>query len=140
MEAASALGRLRPHTYIDSLREALRARSRAFWIVAGLTALAAALRFATLGLQAYHHDQAVTASRLLRHGFWHAMDAVGFSESALPLYYALACVWTQLTGTGECGLRSFSAAAGVATVPVASLLGRELFTPPTGRFVATYAT
>ena len=54
------------------------------------------------------------------------MDAVGFSESAPPLYYALAWLWTQLTGTGEFGLRSLSALAGVATVPVAYLLGAEL--------------
>jgi len=126
MEAAGALGRLRPHNYIDSLREGLRARSRSFWIVAGLTALAAALRFATLGLQAYHHDEVVTASRILRDGFWHAMDAVAFSESAPPLYYALAWPWTQITGTGELGLRSFSVLAGVATVPVAYWIGLEL--------------
>ena len=54
------------------------------------------------------------------------MDAVGFSESAPPLYYALAWVWTQVTGTGEFGLRSLSAVAGVATVPVAYLIGLEL--------------
>ena len=54
------------------------------------------------------------------------MDAVGFSESAPPLYYALAWLWTQVTGTGEFGLRSLSALAGVATVPVAYLLGAEL--------------
>ncbi|HEV7774162.1 MAG TPA: glycosyltransferase family 39 protein [Conexibacter sp.] len=54
------------------------------------------------------------------------MDAVGFSESAPPLYYALAWLWTQVTGTGEAGLRSVSAMAGVATVPVAYLLGAEL--------------
>jgi mannosyltransferase len=126
MEAAGALGRARSHTYLEALREAVRARSRVFWIVAGLTVLAAALRFATLGLHNYHHDEIVTASRILRDGFWHAMDAVGFSESAPPLYYALAWVWTQLTGTGEFGLRSFSAAAGVATVPVAFLIGAEL--------------
>jgi mannosyltransferase len=63
---------------------------------------------------------------VLRVGFLHAMDAVGFSESAPPLYYALAWVWTQLTGTGPVGLRSLSALAGVATVPVAYLVGREL--------------
>jgi len=101
-------------------------RSRSFWIVAGLTAAAAALRFATLGTQAYHHDEIVTASRVLRGDFFHAMEAVGFSESAPPLYYALAWAWTQLTGTGEAGLRSLSALAGVATVPVAYLLGAEL--------------
>ena len=58
----------------------VRSRSRAFWIVAGLTALGAVLRFATLGVQAYHHDEIVTASRVLRVGFGHAMDAVGFSR------------------------------------------------------------
>ncbi len=125
MEAAT-LGRGAPAAFAQSLREAARARSRAFWIVAGLTALAAALRFATLGVQSYHHDEIVTASRILRDGFGHAMDAVDFSESAPPLYYAMAWVWTQVTGTGEFGLRSLSAAAGVATVPVAYLVGLEL--------------
>ncbi len=125
MEAAT-LARSGPASYAQSVREAARARSRAFWIVAGLTALAAALRFATLGAQSYHHDEIVTASRILRDGFGHAMNAVGFSESAPPLYYALAWAWTQVTGTGEFGLRSLSAVAGVATVPVAYLLGLEL--------------
>ncbi|HKF83222.1 MAG TPA: glycosyltransferase family 39 protein [Solirubrobacterales bacterium] len=104
----------------------MRKRSRAFWIVAGLTLLGAVLRFATLGVQAYHHDEIVTASRVLRVGFGHAMDAVGFSESAPPLYYALAWPWTQVVGNGEWGLRSLSAVAGVATIPVAYLVGREL--------------
>ncbi|HWM62465.1 MAG TPA: glycosyltransferase family 39 protein [Solirubrobacterales bacterium] len=126
MEAAEALARGSLSTYLEALREAVRARSRAFWIVAGLTLLAAGLRFATLGAQAYHHDEIVTASRVLRGDFVHAMEAVGFSESAPPLYYALAWAWTQLTGTGEFGLRSLSALAGVATVPVAYLLGAEL--------------
>jgi uncharacterized membrane protein len=129
MEAAEALGRGSLSTYLEAIREAVRARSRAFWVVAGLTALAAALRFATLGVQSYHHDEIVTASRILRDGFGHAMEAVGFSESAPPLYYALAWVWTQFTGTGEFGLRSLSALAGVATVPVAYLLGVELSKP-----------
>jgi mannosyltransferase len=125
MEAAT-LGRGGPATYAQAMRDAVRARSRAFWIVAGLTALAAVLRFATLGVQSYHHDEIVTASRILRGDFGHAMDAVGFSESTPPLYYALAWVWTQVTGTGEFGLRSLSALAGVATVPVAYLIGLQL--------------
>lgn len=125
MEAAT-LGGGGPAAYAQRLREAARTRSRAFWVVAGLTLLGAALRFATLGVQAYHHDEIVTASRILRGGFLHAMDAVGFSESAPPLYYALAWLWTQVTGTGELGLRSLSAVAGVATIPVAYLIGIEL--------------
>ncbi len=126
MEAAGALRSSSISTYLESIGEFVRARSRTFWIVAGLTVLAGALRFATLGVQSYHHDEIVTTSRILRDGFWHAMDAVGFSESAPPLYYAVAWAWTQLTGTGELGLRSVSAVAGIATVPVAYLLGAEL--------------
>jgi mannosyltransferase len=126
MEAAGTLRRGSISTYLESIGELVRARSRVFWIVAGLTVLAGVLRFATLGVQSYHHDEIVTASRILRDGFWHAMDAVGFSESAPPLYYAVAWAWTQLTGTGEFGLRTVSALAGVATVPVAYLLGAEL--------------
>ena len=126
MEAVGALGRRAGARYRGAAREWLDARSVAFWAVAGLTALAAALRFATLGVQAYHHDEIVTASRVLGGSFGEAMDAVNFSESAPPLYYALAWLWTQLTGTAEYGLRSLSALFGVATVPVAFLLGREL--------------
>jgi mannosyltransferase len=126
MEAATLGGRGGFASYAQTIRDAARARSRAFWIVAGLTLLAAGLRFATLGVQSYHHDEIVTASRILRGGFGHAMDAVGFSESAPPLYYAVAWVWTQVTGTGEFGLRSISALAGVATVPVVYLAALEL--------------
>jgi len=136
MEAAGALRGSSLSTYWEAIAALARSRSRAFWIVAGLTALAAVLRFATLGAQSYHHDEIVTASRILRDGFWHAMDAVGFSESAPPLYYALAWLWTQLTGTGEVGLRSVSALAGVATVPVAYLLGVELNSRRTGLVAA----
>ncbi len=131
MEAAS-LGRGRSASVLHATAAAVRSRSRVFWIVAGLTALGAVLRFATLGAQSYHHDEIVTASRVLRVGFGHAMDAVGFSESAPPLYYALAWIWTQLTGNGEWGLRSLSALAGVATIPVAYLLARELRGPRGG--------
>ncbi len=137
MEAAGALRRRSTFsTFLEALGALARSRSRAFWIVTGLTLVAAALRFATLGAQSYHHDEIVTASRILRDGFWHAMDAVGFSESAPPLYYAIAWLWTQLTGTGEVGLRSVSALAGVATVPVAYLLGAELSSRRAGLLAA----
>ncbi|MFI5027444.1 MAG: glycosyltransferase family 39 protein, partial [Solirubrobacterales bacterium] len=100
--------------------------SRAFWAVASLSLLAAGLRFATLGVQSYHHDEIVTAFRVLRSSFGHAMNAVSYSESAPPLYYVVAWLWAQFAGTGEFGLRSLSALAGVATVPVAFLIGRQL--------------
>lgn len=126
MEAAGALRRGGLLSFREALGEMVRARSRTFWIVAGLTGIAAAVRFGTLGLQSYHHDEIVTATRILPGSFWQAMNAVGYSESAPPLYYVLAWLWTQVTGTGEFGLRSLSALAGVATVPVAYWIGAEL--------------
>jgi uncharacterized membrane protein len=111
---------------LRSLAEMVRARSRAFWIVAGLTALAALLRFLTLGVQSYHHDEVVTAVRILPGDFWTAMETVGSSESTPPLYYAAAWLWSQVFGTAEFGLRSLSALAGVATIPVVYLVGVEL--------------
>lgn len=126
MEAAGALDRRGLSTWLEAAREAARARSLAFWAVAGATLLAAALRFPTLATQSYHHDEVVTAARVLHGSFWQAMEEVGSSESSPPLYYALAWLWTQLTGTAEFGLRSLSALAGLATVPVAYLLATEL--------------
>lgn len=135
MEAAT-LRRGGPAALAQSAREALAERSRTFWIVVGLTALGALLRFATLGLQSFHHDEVVTAERVLQPDFFHTMDVVGYSESAPPLYYALAWFWTQFTGVGEFGLRSFSALAGTATIPVAFLLGAELRGRRTGLLAA----
>jgi hypothetical protein len=126
MEAAEALGSGARLRFAEAIREGARSRSRAFWAVAGLSLLAAVLRFATLGVQSFHHDEIVTAGRILGGGFGSAMEGVRDSESAPPLYYALAWAWTQLVGSGEFGLRSLSALAGVATVPVAYLLAAEL--------------
>jgi mannosyltransferase len=123
---ATALGRGTLAQLAEAAGSVVRARSRVFWIVAGITAAAATLRLATLGLQSYHHDEIVTASRVLRGSLWHAIEKVGSSESAPPLYYLLAWLWTQILGTGEVGLRSLSAVAGIAVVPVAFLIGAEL--------------
>src|SRR3954454_22800169 len=125
MEGAGALGRGSTSHFASALA-LVDARSRAFWIVARLSLLAAALRFCTLGVQSLHHDEIVTAGRILGGGFGEAMEEVRDSESAPPLYYALAWAWTQFAATGEFGLRSLSAIAGVATVPIAYLFAAEL--------------
>ncbi len=102
-------------------------RARWFlWAIAGLTVLAAAIRFSTLGLQSYRHDEAVTAGRVLVSSLSGTMHEVWAGESTPPLYYLLAWFWSQLFGVHEVGLRSLSALFGTATVPVAYLVGREL--------------
>ena len=97
-----------------------------FWAVVGLTALGAAIRFSTLGLQSYRHDEAVTAGRVLSAALSRTMHEVWAGESTPPLYYLLAWGWSHLFGVREVGLRSLSALFGTATIPVAYLIGREL--------------
>jgi mannosyltransferase len=106
------------------------------WAVLALTALAAALRFSTLGLQSYRHDEAVTAGRVLVSSLSGTMHLVWTSESTPPLYYLLAWAWSHLFGVHEVGLRSLSALFGTATVPVSYLAGRELIGRRTGCAVA----
>ena len=94
--------------------------------VLGLTAAGAALRFATLGLQSYHHDEVITVMRVIPGSFRQMLDAVKSSESNPPLYYVLAWAWAKVFGSGEVGLRSLSALFGTATIPLGYLIGRQL--------------
>lgn len=100
-------------------------RARSVQAIVALTALAAALRFSTLHIQSYWFDEAVTA-RLLRGSFGHMLSSIGGSESTPPLYYMVAWAWTRVFGDGEVGLRSLSALAGTAFVPVAYAAARQL--------------
>lgn len=83
--------------------------------------LGAGLRFATLDLQSYRYDEAVTVLRVLHPNFFDTLAAVPRSESTPPLYYAVAWLWSKPFGTGEVGLRSLSALAGTTAIPIAYL-------------------
>ncbi|MGH2976223.1 MAG: glycosyltransferase family 39 protein, partial [Solirubrobacterales bacterium] len=101
-------------------------RSAALWALAALTALGLAVRFASLGVQSFHHDEVITAARVVPGSFEDMLRAVKASESNPPLYYVLAWGWAKAFGTGEIGLRSLSALFGAATVPLAYCIGAEL--------------
>jgi mannosyltransferase len=111
-------------------------RHNVLWALAGLTALGIAVRFATLGVQSYHHDEVITAARVIPGSFAEMFEQVKTSESNPPLYYVLAWGWAKLFGTGEVGLRSLTALFGAATVPVAFLVGRELANARAGLLAA----
>jgi len=98
----------------------------ALGVLAGLIALGAALRFASLGVQSYHHDEVITVARVIPGSFGHMLHIVKTSESNPPLYYALAWGWAKAFGTGEVAMRSLSALFGLATVPIAYWIGAEL--------------
>ncbi|MCW2987704.1 MAG: hypothetical protein JWM24_642 [Solirubrobacterales bacterium] len=111
-------------------------RSTVLWALAGLTALGVAVRFASLGLQSYHHDEVITAMRVIPGSFEDMLHRVKTSESNPPLYYVLAWGWAKAFGTGEFGLRSLSALFGAATVPIGYLIGRQLATRRAGLILA----
>jgi mannosyltransferase len=67
------------------------------------------------------------------------LAVVGQTQATPPLYFVVAWVWARLFGFGEAGLRSLSALAGVATVPVVYGLGRELISPRAGIVAAALA-
>lgn len=94
-------------------------------MVAGLTVLAAALRFATLTHQSLWFDeaQAVHEMRLSLGAMLHTWSA---NEPNPPLYFVVAWLWTHVFGAGTAGVRSLSAVVGTATVPLVYLAAREM--------------
>src|SRR3954452_5672433 len=105
-------------------------------LLAAILVLGAALRLATVDLQSYTHEEAVTASRVLHSGLGDTLSAIPDSESTPPLYYLLAWIWSVPFGVGEIALRSLSALIGIATIPIAFLAGRVICTPKVGLAVA----
>ncbi len=83
--------------------------------------LGAALRFATLDLQSYRYDEAVTVGRVLHPSLFDTLATVPNSESTPPLYYLVAWLWSRPFGTSEVGLRSLSALAGTVSIAVVYL-------------------
>jgi hypothetical protein len=117
-----------------------RARSRTLdpWLLATIVVLGAALRFATIAGQSYWVDEATTVHEL-HLSFGGMLHAVATNESTPPLYYVLAWIWAKVFGTGELGLRSLSALAGTAVIPVVYLGARELGSRRAGIFAALLA-
>jgi 4-amino-4-deoxy-L-arabinose transferase-like glycosyltransferase len=83
-----------------------------------LMAFAAAIRVPTLGSQSFWRDEGTTVS-LLHMSFGKMWATIPNTEATPPLYYSIAWVWVRVAGLSEAGLRSFSVACGVLTVPVA---------------------
>ena len=107
-------------------------------MLAGIVVVAGVLRFATLDGQSYWFDEATTV-RLLRMDLGDMLAAIPDSESTPPLYYVVAWFWTQLFGTGEVGLRSLSALAGTATIPVVYAIGARAVSARAGLVAAGLA-
>jgi hypothetical protein len=100
-------------------------------LVIAFTVLAAVLRFVGLGHQGFWFDEGNTAL-LVHFSPGKMLGLIPQSESTPPLYYCITWVWARVFGYGETGLRSLSALAGVATVPVAYGAARQLISERAG--------
>ncbi|MGH2877626.1 MAG: glycosyltransferase family 39 protein, partial [Solirubrobacteraceae bacterium] len=103
-----------------------------------LMALAAVLRFATLGDQSYWLDESQAAHELSL-TFGRTMSAWSSAEWNPPLYLLVAWPWARAFGTGAVGLRSLSAVLGVGLLPLLYLCGRELVGARAGLVAAALA-
>jgi mannosyltransferase len=99
--------------------------SAAGFAVLGLTLAGAVLRFAELGHQGLWYDESFTAL-LVGLSPGRMIGLIPHTESTPPLYYCVAWAWVRLFGRGAFGLRSLSALAGVAVIPLAYGAAAEL--------------
>ena len=116
---------------VDRLREV----SLEGWVLLGLVVVAAAIRIITIDNQSFWADEALTAYESGQ-SFAAMLHAVTSIETTPPLYFVLIWIWCKAFGTGEVALRSISAMAGVATVPIAYLCARELIDRRAGLIAA----
>ena len=101
----------------SAVRPQTRTRSAAVFAVTLLTLLGAGLRFWRIGHQSFWYDEALTFD-LVHHTFGQMLTLVKHTNGEPPLYFALAWIWVRIFGVSEAGLRSLSAVAGVAAIPV----------------------
>jgi uncharacterized membrane protein len=103
------------------------------WVLLAIIAVGAVLRFYRLGYQSFWIDELLTI---------HAADlgeSLSFPEIFWNIQGPLHATLVNLVGrvsTGEVALRSMSAVAGVALIPVTYLLGKELVDRTTGLIAA----
>ena len=113
----------------------MRRSATRVWPILALTAFGAVLRFATLDRQSFWLDELVTVS-LLDRGLGDVLAEIPRSEATPFVYYVVAWAWSSILGLGEVGIRSLSALAGTATIPVAYAAGAALVTRRAGLVAA----
>lgn len=119
----------------------LSASSRAMgveaWTLLALVVIAALIRIITLDNQSLWADEALTAHEV-RLPFGAMLSAVAHVETTPPLYFVLVWGWAKLFGTGAVAIRSLSALAGVALVPITFGATRELVSRRAGLLAAAF--
>jgi mannosyltransferase len=95
----------------------------------------AVIRFATLDSQGFWIDEHVQIRTVSQPGS-ELLPTILNAETQPPLYLVIAKAWQAVFGLGEVGIRSLSAVAGIATIPVVYAAGRLLGSPRAGLIAA----
>jgi hypothetical protein len=113
-------------------------RGPALVALAGALLAAAALRLHHLGALSFYYDElyAVRIHGLSLRNIAGVIARTAFYDIHPPLYYLGTLVWTAALGISEAAARGLSVAAGLATLPVVYLLGRDLHARRTGVLAA----
>jgi len=130
-----ALERL-PNQYTAGVKNHGRITDRQLWILLGITLLGATLRFVTLGVQSFSHDEAVTVHRVIQSNFFATLSVIPLSESTPQLYYILGWIWTRIFSESEIGIRSLSALVGTLTVPLVWVTAKQIVSGRTALIAA----
>ncbi len=93
--------------------------------LAAIVVVGALLRFFRLEHQSFWYDESVSA----RYTTYHVLDVLLGRELDLgnpPLHYALLNLWSRVFGPSDAALRSLSAVASVAGIPLVFVVARRL--------------
>ncbi len=108
----------------DVLRRA-QAPSPELILLVAVVVIGATLRLASLTAQSLWVDEATTAHEM-HLSLGALLHSVRVNETTPPLYFLLAWAWSKVFGSGELGLRLFSACLGIGLIPLAYSCAREL--------------
>jgi mannosyltransferase len=103
-------------------------------LLLAIAAAGAVLRFLYLARKSFWLDEGVSVM-LARLDFANLLHILWRREANMALYYGLLRVWLHF-GAGDYFVRSLSAIVSVAAIPVIYLLGKRLFSSPTGMLAA----
>src|SRR3954452_79765 len=99
------------------------ARVPALWSLGLVVGVGAVVRFAGLDTQSLWLDEWLTRNHATM-SLPDMLTSLTQTEAHPPLYFVCVWLWSKVFGLGEAGLRSFSALAGTATVPLAYFAAR----------------
>jgi uncharacterized membrane protein len=121
-----------------TMQRGIAAMNRERWFLLGIVIAAAVARFTFIGRDSFWMDEAASwwfATRPLRE-LW---GQVPLYEAHPPVFYSLMRGWRWMFGDGEVALRSFSAVASLAVVPLIYLIGKVILPGRSGTWLGLCA-